>query len=391
MRVVTGLEILLRDKKTILKGMRIGLLCHQASVTADLVHAKDALKSLLGDGLGCLFSPQHGLYAEKQDNMVESSDFEDDLLGIPVYSLYGNTREPTFEQLSTIDCLLVDLQDVGTRVYTYVWTMFLAMKAAEAAGKRVVVLDRPNPIGGLQVEGNKLSCENFSFVGMAPIPMRHGMTMGELALYFRANFFHDLDLEVVRMEGWRRSMYFDETGLPWVMPSPNMPTLDSAIVYPGQVLLEGTNISEGRGTTRPFEIFGAPYFRPREFEKGMEGLGLEGFRLRFQPFEPTFNKWKGRRCLGFQLHITDRTAFKPYLFTLGVLSVVMEKFSKDFEYAPPPYEYEFERLPIDLLIGDRRIRNALENGVRGQEMALLLRNDEESFMEERSKWLLYGE
>ncbi len=391
MGVVTGLEVLLRSPQTILKGDRVGLLCHQASVTTDLVHAKDALANALGDGLRCLFSPQHGLYAEKQDNMVESHDCEDDLLGIPVYSLYGERREPNPDHFSSIDCLLVDLQDVGARVYTYVWTMFLAMKVAEATGRRVVVLDRPNPIGGLQVEGNKLSQENFSFVGMAPIPMRHGMTMGELAMYFRANFFPGLDLEVVKMEGWRRSMYFDDTGLPWVMPSPNMPTLDTAIVYPGQVLLEGTNLSEGRGTTRPFEIFGAPYVRPQLLEKGLEAWGLSGFRLRFQPFEPTFNKWKGSRCLGFQVHVTDRKAFRPYRFTLAILSIVRREFSEEFEYASPPYEYEYIRPPIDLLIGDQRVREALESGASSPELASLLRSDEEAFLEERREWLLYGD
>ncbi len=389
-KIGTGLEVFLDEVPNWAKGRRLGLLCHQASVDSSYAHAKDLVKAALpAGGLTCLFSPQHGLYAEKQDNMIESADEVDSTTGLPVFSLYGQTRAPTEDQLSHIDLLLVDLQDVGCRVYTYVWTLFLAMQACAKAGKGVAVLDRPNPIGGLAVEGNILEEGCYSFVGMAPLPMRHGMTLGELALFLKDWGMLDLELHVVEMRGWERAMYFDMTGLPWVWPSPNMPTLDTALVYPGQVVLEGTNLSEGRGTTRPFEVFGAPYMDSLHLKKELDSFGLEGFVLRQQYFEPTFHKWAGERCSGLQIHVTDRERFQPYLTTLSILSCVARHHSCCFSWKEPPYEYEYHRLPADLIIGDGKVRKAVERGEGPEELSFMWTEDLEKFQEIRRPYLLY--
>nr|WP_181448041.1 DUF1343 domain-containing protein [Dissulfurirhabdus thermomarina] len=371
------------------RGRRLGLLCHQASVDRRLRHARDLVAAALPGALRCLFSPQHGLYAEKQDNMVESPDRVDPVLGIPVFSLYGATREPLPEQLAHIDLLLVDLQDVGCRVYTYAWTLLLAMQAAARAGVAVAVLDRPNPVGGVHVEGNRLADDCRSFVGMSPIPMRHGLTLGELARYFAAGAAAGVELHVVPTAGWRRRMDFPATGLAWVWPSPNMPTLETARVYPGQVALEGTNLSEGRGTTRPFEVFGAPFVEPRRVAEALEGRLPPGVVLREQYFEPTFHKWRGETCGGFQLHVTDPEAFRPLRTTLVLLSVLWRLYPGEAAWREPPYEYETERLPIDLILGDRRLRAAVEAGADLRDFDALLSGDEADFTRERAARLLY--
>ena len=265
-RVVTGLEIFLQDPPAWAARARLGLLSHPAAVAADLASARELLAARLPGRLQILFSPQHGLRGEKQDNMIASADFVDPVLELPVVSLYGPRLAPPADALAAVDVILVDLQDVGTRVYTFAATLAKVMAAAAPLGKKVVVLDRPNPIGGAAVEGNLLRPEWASLVGPYPLPMRHGFTLGELARYYRVTQQIDCDLEVIPLQGWRRRDYFDATGLPWVLPSPNLPTLDGAIVYPGQVLLEGTNLSEGRGTTRPFELFGAPFLEPRRIK-----------------------------------------------------------------------------------------------------------------------------
>ncbi len=388
-RVKTGLEVFVDKIPIWARGRKAALLCHQASVDKDLCHSRERLSQILGKDLVCLFSPQHGLFAEKQDNMVESSDEIDPDTGLPVYSLYGSTREPKQAHLSGIDLFIIDLQDVGCRVYTYVWTMLLVMRACARHGKAVAILDRPNPIGGLQVEGNILSKDQYSFVGMAPIPMRHGMTIGELALLLKEVEGLDLELHVVPMKGWERWMYFDQTGLPWVWPSPNMPALDTAIVYPGQVVLEGTNLSEGRGTTRPFEVFGAPYIDSIWLKAKLEGLGLTGVVFRPQYFEPTFNKWQGQRCKGFQIHVTDRLGFRPYLTTLLLLSLIIVHHKDRFEWKAPPYEYEHERLPADLIIGDSSLRQAVEWGIGPEELFSMFEKDQKDFLELRQPYLLY--
>ena len=263
--------------------------------------------------------------------------------------------------MADLDVLIIDLQDVGTRVYTFMYTMSFCMEAARQYDVKVLVLDRPNPIGGLTVEGNCLAWDVASFVGRYPIPMRHGLTIGELSLLFNHHFEIGCDLEVVHMKGWKRSMYFEETGLPWVAPSPNLPTPASAMVYPGQVVWEGTNVSEGRGTTQPFELFGAPFIDPREMDAVMGDQPLPGAVLRPVAFEPTANKYEGTLCQGFQIHVCDTSAFAPYATTLRLLQAVISCHGDAFQWKSPPYEYEFEKLPIDLIIGDRDIRQQLEH------------------------------
>lgn len=359
MTVSLGIEQLVASPPSYLRGKRIGLLCNQASVDREFIHSRQRLKQIYGNQLTALFSPQHGLFAEKQDNMVESPDRRDPLLGIPVFSLYSHTREPSEQMFDSIDVLLIDLQDVGTRVYTFIYTMSYCMEAARRFGKKIVVLDRPNPVGGQLVEGNCLETEWRSFVGRYPIPMRHGLTIGELALMFNNRFGIHCDLTVIPMQGWRRGMFSHETGLYWVAPSPNLPTAVSAYVYPGQVLWEGTNISEGRGTTQPFEIFGAPFIHPEKVLKRMGGMLINGAVLRPVEFEPTAHKWKGERCRGFQIHVTDPQRFKPYRTSLALLQAMMHVHADRFQWKQPPYEYEYERMPIDLIIGSRDIRDRL--------------------------------
>jgi len=259
-----------------------------------------------------------------------------------------------------IDVLMIDLQDVGTRVYTFIYTMSYCLEAARRYGKKVVVLDRPNPIGGHLVEGNCLDMAWRSFVGRYPLPMRHGMTIGELALMFNQAFGIGCDLEVIALQGWRRDMLFSQTGLPWVAPSPNMPTPTSALVYPGQVIWEGTHVSEGRGTTQPFEIFGAPYIDPDRIVQALGQGQLPGVLLRPMEFEPTANKWQGQLCRGFQLHVTDPAQYRPYRTALCLLQAILRCHKEAFEWKMPPYEYEFERWPIDLILGDQHLRMDLE-------------------------------
>ncbi len=388
MKVLTGLERLAQGAgQGHLQG-RLGLLCNQASVTSSFEHAKGLFSSLFPGRLTALFSPQHGLYAEKQDNMVESDDGFDPGTGVPVFSLYGRFRKPQPHHLNIIDTLVVDLQDVGCRVYTFIWTILLAMEACAEMGKKMVVLDRPNPLGG-RAEGNLLDPGLSSFVGMHPIPMRHGMTVGELAMMFRDERGLDLDLHVVEMEGWSRDIMFPDTGIPWIWPSPNMPAFETALVYPGQVLLEGTNLSEGRGTTRPFEVFGAPWMDVEGVVSLVSQAGLEGFVLREQWFEPTFHKWAGKSCKGLQIHVTSRERFRPYETSLAILAAVAKTSPTEFAWRPPPYEYEYERLPIDLLVGNREVRKGIEDGCGPGELEPLWREELAAFIERRRRWLLY--
>jgi uncharacterized protein YbbC (DUF1343 family) len=359
--VQTGLEHLLADPPAWIRGRRLGLLCNPASVDRRFHHARDRLTHRFPGALRALFSPQHGFFAEKQDNMIESADVTDPVLGIPVFSLYGATRIPQAEMFDDIDCLLVDLQDAGTRVYTFIYTLSYCMETARNCGKQVVVLDRPNPVGGAAVEGNLLNPDYSSFVGRFPIPMRHGLTIAELARLFNTRFGIGCDLDVVPMAGWKRAMMFVDTGLPWVAPSPNLPTPAAAMVYPGQVLWEGTNVSEGRGTTQPFELFGAPYFDGSRRRAELHPVPLHGAILRPVAFEPTSNKWQGRCCHGFQIHVTDPARYAPYAATLHLLQAAIRHYPQEFAWRPPPYEYEYEKWPIDLLIGDSSIRQRVEN------------------------------
>lgn len=389
MTIMTGIERVCRSAHASLAGKRLGLLANQASTDRCFVHGRDLLRAAYPDQLTCLFSPQHGFFSEKQDNMIESDHGVDGITGLPVYSLYGETRKPYPSMFAGIDVLLVDLIDVGTRVYTFIWTVVHCLEVAAATGVKVIILDRPNPIGGHLVEGNILRPDCASFVGRCAIPMRHGLTLGELALLCNRELSINAELEVVRMDGWQRQMFFPATGQPWVFPSPNMPSFTAALVYPGQVIWEGTNISEARGTTLPFELFGAPFLDHREVLDALRATDLPGCHLRPLRFEPTSGKWMGQGCAGFQIHVTDPAEFRPYRTSLALLQAIHSLYPDQFAYKPPPYEYEFERLPMDLIIGDRSIREALENGMAIAELEQGWQGELDEYRERRRAVLLY--
>ena len=337
-----------------MKGRATGALLHAASVDSRLRPTLDTLEAMSkADSikLTALFGPQHGFDATTQDNMVEWEGFTHARLGIPVHSLYGEVREPTVEMLQGLEVLFIDLVDVGSRYYTFIWTMFLCMKAASEQGIAIIVADRPNPIDGVTAEGNPQHSDYLSFVGLHPLPIRHGKTIGELAALFAKERFPDLDLTVLPLKGWDRSLYHDETGLPWVMPSPNMPTVDTAVVYPGMCLFEGTNVSEGRGTTRPFELFGSPWIDASLLASRLNRLSLPGIHFREVAFEPGFQKYANEVCRGCQLHVLDRKQFAPVMTALEILKTIRELWPDSFAWKIPPYEYEYDKLPIEILCG----------------------------------------
>lgn len=358
----TGLDILIADFKRIPQSSRLGLMMNQASVDRQFRPACDLIADRFPGQLRSLFSPQHGFWGEEQANMIESSHAVHPRLEIPIHSLYAEKRQPTGEMLADLDLLIIDLQDVGTRVYTFVWSVLQTLRSCESAGVKVLILDRPNPLGGRKFEGAMLKNEFRSFVGDASIPMRHGLTLAEISLWLNDSLSIGADLECVPMQGWERGMLFPETGLPWVPPSPNLPTFDSAVVYPGQVLLEGTNLSEGRGTTRPFEIAGAPFIDEFELAERLNDRSLPGVTFRAVRFRPTFDKWNGEISGGVFLHVQNAAEYQPYRTTLELLSTVRELYRGEFRWFPPPYEYETEKMPIDILSGDDRLRTWLDGG-----------------------------
>ena len=359
-KVKLGIEKLLETSPKWLEVKRIGLLVNQASLDSHLRHTADLLMQSSPHNIKTLFGPQHGIRGEKQDNMVESDDFIHPRFNLPVFSLYGATRIPTREMLEHIDILIIDLKDVGTRVYTFISTMAYCLEAAKQYDKKVVVLDRPNPIGGDKLEGNLLKDEFRSFVGVSPLPMRHGLTIGELALLFNQHYKIGCELEIISMDGWNRSMLFNETGLHWIPPSPNMPTQATAMVYPGQVILEGTNLSEGRGTTNPFELFGSPFIDPHQLKKKVDSRKLPGIHLREVFFQPTFNKWENEVCGGLHIHVTDARTYKPYVTTLAIIQDIITLYPHHFAWRTPPYEYEKEKIPVDIITGDKNLREGIE-------------------------------
>jgi len=323
--------------------------------------------------------------------MVEWEGFRDRLTALPVYSLYGACRKPDGAMLEDIDVLVADLQDVGARYYTFIWTLSLCMEACLAHSKAVVILDRPNPIGGLLTEGPVLDPAYASFVGLRPLPVRHGMTIGEIASFFAEAFYTGLRCHVIRAEGWRRSLWFEDCGLPWVLPSPNMPTPDTAAVYPGMCLLEGTLLSEGRGTTRPFEIFGAPFIEPERLVSHLTSFRLPGVVFRPLHFEPTFQKHAGRLCGGAQLHVTDRKRFKPFKTGVAILKAVHELYPRERLWKSPPYEYETIKMPIDILAGTDRLRLDIEERRGLDEMESWWRHECSRFNKDvRRRHLLYA-
>jgi uncharacterized protein YbbC (DUF1343 family) len=388
-RVLTGLDRIRDGEWKRLTGYRLGLLANQASLDNRLDTAAEVIDRLLPGQLKALFGPQHGYGGEDQDNMVETAHSHDKSLNIPVLSLYSDTRAPHPDMFEKIDMLIIDLQDVGTRVYTFASTMLNCLRGAAEQGKKVLVLDRPNPLGGEVVEGNLLRPEFYSFVGPYSLPMRHGLTMGEMARIFNSVFGLDCDLEIMPMEGWRREMLWHETGLRWTMPSPNMPFPETAFVYPGQVVWEGTNLSEGRGTCRPFEIFGAPFLDTKTVKQALEPEFIGGCYLQEYLFRPTFHKWEGRLCHGFMIHVLDPHVYRPYFTSIALLSAVIDIHQDDFEWKQPPYEYEYKKRPIDMIMGDSSLRHDLKAGAPLSIITEKWQADLASFAVWRRSYLIY--
>lgn len=391
-RVVrTGLDRLLTDERRLVAGRRIGLVVNHTSVDATLTPSFLTLPKATDLRVAALFGPEHGLWGTHQD-MEPVDSGPDAALGRRVESLYGDEEGsllPVEARLRELDAVVFDIQDVGARYYTFAYTLLHVMEVAARAGCLVIVCDRPNPLGGRSLEGNLVTPDYRSFVGRWPLPNRHALTVGELALLFHSAA--PCPLEIVRMEGWERGMWFDDTHLPWVAPSPNMPTLATATVYPGMCLLEGTNLSEGRGTTRPFELFGAPWLDPAAFAARLNAAELAGIRFRPAVFRPMFQKHAGRLCGGAEVHVVDRDLLEPVLLGLTVLQVARELAPADFRWREERYEYVSDRLAIDLLAGTDRWRRALEAGVPPAAILDESAGDLRGFAASRREVLLYDE
>ncbi|MCI0659948.1 MAG: DUF1343 domain-containing protein [Acidobacteria bacterium] len=388
-KIQLGLDKLLDGSAGLLKGVRVGLICNPSSVNQRFQHAADLFRNHPEVDITALFGPQHGIRGETQDNMIEWEGFRDERTGVMAYSLYGEVREPTEEMMDGVDLLVFDMQDVGTRVYTFIYSMALVMRAASRMNKRVIVLDRPNPIGGIEIEGNLLEPGNESFVGMFPLPMRHGMTVAELALMFNQEFKIGCRLDVVAMNGYRREFWFNDTDAPWVIPSPNIPAIETATVYPGAVMIEGTKVSEGRGTTRPFEIIGAPYARSYDVSEHLNQLNLPGVVFRPYSFIPTFQKHAGELCHGVQIHVLNRTIYRPVRTGIAVIKAFHDLYPGEFQWQAPPYEYVYDRLPFDVITGTAKLREQIESRIPLAEIVDSWRVGEKEFAERRKQYLLY--
>lgn len=390
----SGLEVLLEADPPRLRGGRVGLCCNHTAVDRRLRHAADLL---LGAGwkLVRLFGPEHGVRSTAQ-MMEEIDEAPDPVTGLPTVSLYGDSEaslHPDPATLEDLDAVLFDIQDVGSRYYTYAATLGYLMEAAGRADTRVVVLDRPNPINGVAVEGNVVQPGFESFVGAYPLAVRHGMSVGELAEFFRRFCAVECDLEVVPCAGWRRPMWYDQTGLPWVYPSPNMPTLDTATVYPGMCLLEATNISEGRGTTRPFHLVGAPWLDPQAFtarcEEGARAAGLEGIAFRPAAFVPTFEKHTGEACGGVEVHVLERDRLDAFLLGMIVVEAAYRLDPERFAWRAEPYEFISDPPAIDLLTGSDRYRRTLLGGGSVADLREVWQPELDEFRARRAECLLY--
>ncbi len=389
-----GLEVLLSDQPEVLRGRRVGLCCNHTAVDGRLDHAIDRL---LGEGVDLvrLFGPEHGVRATAQD-MIGVDEARDPVSGLPTVSLYGADEaslHPDPGTLDDLDVLLFDIQDVGARYYTYQATLGYVMRVAGRVGTQILVLDRPNPIDGVTVEGNRVQPGYESFVGAFPLAVRHGMTMGELARFFQRHCEVACELEVVPCEGWRREQWFDETGLPWVYPSPNMPTLDTATIYPGLCLVEGTNLSEGRGTTRPFHLVGAPWLDPQAFttrcRESAERAGLQGVGFRPAAFLPGYQKHAGVGCRGVEIHVFDRRALDAFLLGMIVVEAARACDPERFAWRTETYEYVDDPIAIDLLTGSDAYRRAVEEGGDLRELLRSWGPELEEFRAQRAECLLY--
>jgi len=383
-----GVEKLLQAPD-LLKSSRIGLICNQASVDHRYRHVADLFHEHPDIQLSALFGPQHGIRGDVQDNMIETDHSLDPKTGLPIYSLYSETRVPTEAMLRDVDVLVFDMQDVGCRIYTFVYTMANCMIAARKYGKRVIVCDRPNPISGNKVEGNVLEPEFASFVGQYSIPTRHGMTPAELARLFNKQFNINCDLEIVSMDGWERSFWLDNTDAPWVLPSPNMPTVESATVFPGIVHFEGTQVSEGRGTTKPFELIGAPYIDPDNYADALNSIRLKGVYFRSCMYQQTFQKHGGVTCGGAQIHVLDREAFEPVKTGVAMVKMAFDLYRDHFRWKEPPYEYVFDKNPFDVISGTDKIRKAFENDMELDDIVASWQPQLKEFLELREQYLLY--
>lgn len=388
--VRTGLEVFLAAGAW--RGARLGLVANPTTVDRELRHLADLLHADPGYDLRVLFGPEHGIRGDAQD-MIAVDPARDARTGLPVVSLYGADEAslaPGPEHVRGLDAVVFDIQDVGARYYTYVWTMVYVMRVCAAAGVAVVVLDRPNPLGGEVIEGGAIADGYRSFVGLCSVPNRHGLTAGEIARM--ANDVEQLgcDLHVVAMEGWRRSMYFEDTGLPWVMPSPNMPTRDTALVYPGMCLVEGTELSEGRGTTRPFEIAGAPYVDGYALADALAAEGLAGVTARPLVFTPQFQKHARTACGGVQLHVTDRAAFRSYRTGVAFLRAARALWPDAFAWRTRAYEFVTDKPAVDLLAGSDELRRGIDAGTPLAELEAAWSAAETAFRARREPWILYG-
>jgi uncharacterized protein YbbC (DUF1343 family) len=391
MTVQTGLARLVADGSSLLDDRRLGLLVNATAVDAQLRHAIDLLHGRDDFQITALFGPEHGVRGDAQD-MISVDTARDARSDLPIHSLYGSTLEslsPTRDMLDAIDVMVYDVQDVGSRYYTFVWTMVLAMRACAAAGKAFCVLDRPNPIGGVHVEGGLIAPGFESFVGLVSCPNRHGMTAGEIARWRHSVEKLDLDLIVISMRGWQRDMRFDHTGLPWIQPSPNMPTPDTALVYPGMCLVEGTELSEGRGTTRPFELAGAPYLDGHRLAADLTAMELPGVMFRPAIYTPMFQKHKNTACGGVQLHVTNPETFRPYRTGIAFLKACYDQSPAAFRWRERAYEFVDTIPAIDLLTGGDAVRKGIEAGASLDALAARWPRDEGDFAAERADHLLY--
>lgn len=389
-RTALGIERLLSEKIDLLRGQRIGLVCNPASVLPDsFAHVADAFEANDAINVTAYFGPQHGIRGDVQYNMIETPHVRDRRTGKMIYSLYSETRIPTEEMCAEIDTFVVDLQDVGCRIYTYTYTMANCMIAAAKYGKKVIVCDRPNPITGTHVEGNVTEKEFTSFVGQFELPTRPGMTIGEMAKMFNEHFGIGCDLEIVEMTGWKREMWFEETGLPWILPSPNIPTVDTCVVFPATVHLEGTELSEGRGTTKPFELNGAPFIDANAWAETLNAFDFPGVKFRHAYFEPWFSEFAGRTCGGIQIHVTDREAFTPVIVGIAMVKTAYDMYTDKFQWRQNDYEYEFGRNPMDIVCGTDKIRKQIEKGVTLDEIESDWADGLAGFRDARKPYLLY--
>lgn len=392
MRTETGLDIIGKKMPESLINRNLGILCHAPSISSGFVHIIDVISGDPRCHISAIFGPQHGLFGQTQDNMIEWEGTPHPVLGVPVYSLYGQHRKPAGSILNGIDAFVIDLQDVGARLYTYIWTVKLCMEACAEKGIPVIILDRPNPISRVDYDGPVLKKEYFTFVGGAEIPLCHRMTIGEMALWIKTFHIPGCDLHIIPMKGWRRNSMYRETGLPWVLPSPNMPSPESATVYPGTVLFEAMNISEGRGTVIPFELFGAPFLNTEVIIKELNNRKLPGCAFRAHDFIPTFHKFRGEYCKGIQIHVCDPSLFKPVATMIEILSLIFRTSPEGkVSFNTPPYEYEYNLLPFDILSGDSQMRIVLEQGLSLEQEKERWREEISVFKRELKNIALYRE